>query len=178
MPTDVKASGTGTAGSPLIVTGSVTILNADLAAGLAYKPTTGYSGADVLGLMILDTSDGAQGPVDAISITVNPLPSVNVPAAVTMSMNKTFAFVGGEQLSVVDPANSGSDTVTVTLVVNNGTRAEQYEQFDVPFRKRHSDESPRLHGHRLRCERRFGGRPGLHSRFGIHRERQLKRVDL
>jgi hypothetical protein len=38
-----------------------------------------------------------------------------------VSINKTFAFVGGEQLSVVDPANSGSDTVTCTLVVNNGT---------------------------------------------------------
>jgi hypothetical protein len=78
-PTDVKASGTGTAGSPLIVTGNVTILNTDLAAGLAYKSTTGYSGADVLGLMILDSTDGAQGPVDAISITVNPLPAVNFP---------------------------------------------------------------------------------------------------
>jgi hypothetical protein len=122
-PTDVKASGTGTAGSPLIVTGNVTILNADLAAGLAYKPTTGYSGADVLGLMILDTTDGAQGPVDAISITVNPLPAVSVPAAITVSTTKTFDFVGGQQLAVVDPANSGSDTVTVTLVVNDGTLA-------------------------------------------------------
>ena len=81
----MKASGTGTAGSPLIVAGNVTILNADLAAGLAYKPTTGYGGADVLGLMILDTIDGAQGPVDAISITVNPLPAVSVPAAITVS---------------------------------------------------------------------------------------------
>ena len=92
VPTDVKASGSGTANSPLMVTGNVTILNADLAAGLAYKPTTGYGGADVLGLMILDTIDGAQGPVDAISITVNPLPAVSVPAAITVSANSSSAW--------------------------------------------------------------------------------------
>ena len=79
----LDGQGNGTAASPLTLSGSLALLNADLAAGLIFKPNSNYSGPDVVDLSILDTSDQAQGSTATLQVPVpvSPLPpTITTPA--------------------------------------------------------------------------------------------------
>ena len=121
-PSGLTVAGSGTAASPLTVSGSLANLNADLAAGVIYKPGSNYTGPDVLDLAILDTNDQAQGATAAVPITVTPLPpAISVPTAVSVNENSSVTFSGGSALSVTDTADGGNNNQTLTLTVGNGT---------------------------------------------------------
>jgi tartrate-resistant acid phosphatase type 5 len=118
--TGLTISGNGTSGSPLTVTGSLSSIDADLPS-LVYTPAANYNGADSLNLTVLDTTDQGQGSPAQVAITVNPLPVLHAPAAVSVGQNGTFTFSGGNAISVTDSAGAGNDNLTLTLSVGQGT---------------------------------------------------------
>jgi hypothetical protein len=118
--TGLTVSGTGTAASPLTLSGTLSALNGDLPT-LVYSPTSGYSSSDTLNASVLDTTDEAQGTSQQVAITVNPLPAVKVPAAISVNENGSFTFTGGNAISVIDTAGTGNNNETMTLIVGHGT---------------------------------------------------------
>ena len=117
--TGLTVSGSGTVASPLVLSGPLSSLNADLPS-LVYTPTAGYSGSDTLNLTILDTTDQASG-TKSVAITVNPLPALNAPATVNVNENSSVTLSGGSAISVTDTAGSGNNNETLTLTVGHGT---------------------------------------------------------
>ena len=94
-PTGLTVKGSGTAASPLTLSGSLALLNADLAAGLIFKPNSNDSGPDVVDLSILDTSDQAQGSTATLLVTVTPLPpTLTTPAPLNVNQNASLALSG------------------------------------------------------------------------------------
>jgi hypothetical protein len=98
------------------LTGSLDNLNTDLAS-LSYTPSVGYNGPDVLSITDTDTADNLTG-IASVSITVNPLPpSISAPQAVSVNENSTFAFNGGNAISVSDPSQTAEQ---LTLTIGQG----------------------------------------------------------
>ena len=69
---NLTVSGIGTQTSPLVITGTVSDVNADLADGLVYAPDSGFTGNDNLSMSIFDSTDQAQGLPVQVPITVTP----------------------------------------------------------------------------------------------------------
>ena len=105
--TGLTVTGSGTVASPLVLSGSLSSLNADLPS-LVYTPTAGYSGSDTLNLAILDTTDQASGTTKSVALTVNPLPVVNAPATVSLNKNSSITLSGGNAISVTDTAEAAT----------------------------------------------------------------------
>jgi hypothetical protein len=125
----VTGNGTGT----VTLTGSLSNLNSDLAS-LSYTPAADYYGPDQLALSDSDTTDNLSGTGDVL-IQVNPLaPSIPGPSAVSVDENSSFAFTGGNTISISDPSGTAEQltarvgegtlnlaTTTGLTVVGNGT---------------------------------------------------------
>ena len=119
-PSGLTVAGSGTAASPLTVSGSLANLNADLAAGVIYKPSATYTGPDVLDLAILDTTDQAQGHGRCAG---------HRPSAASRDLcsdggecqRKLFGHVFQRKRGVSDTADSGNNNQTLTLTVGKGT---------------------------------------------------------
>jgi hypothetical protein len=105
------------------VTDNEFITVAQGAAGLKFTPATNSlaSGSFTVQESTSATTTGLGGPTATATITVNPLPVLNGPAAVSLRENGTLTFSGANTISVTDTAGSGNDTVTVTLTVSQGT---------------------------------------------------------
>jgi PhoPQ-activated pathogenicity-related protein len=113
----VTAMGDGT--GSLSVSGPLSALNTALAS-LVYAPTSGFNGSDALKLTVLDTTDQAQGSPAQVGLTINPLPPT-ITAQPTASVNEnasSFAFTGGNAISVSDPSGTAEQ---LTLMVSHGT---------------------------------------------------------
>jgi uncharacterized membrane protein len=104
----------------LTISGTLSEVNADLL-NLVYTPTAGVSGPDTLTVTPVDTTDQTQGSQAQVSITVNPLPMLTVPAAVSVNENSSVGFSGRNAISVTDTAGAGNDNEQLTLTVKNGT---------------------------------------------------------
>ena len=131
--TGLMVSGNGTVVSPLIVSGNLSNLNADLMTGLVYTPTTGFSGSDTLNLSILDTTDQLQGAAGQVAITVNLV--LNQPSVTNATTTDNTQSTSG---LVITP--NAADTAFVTnfqitgitggtLFLNNGTTQVTNNEF-------------------------------------------------
>jgi hypothetical protein len=128
-----SAIGNGAVATPLVLEGTLSALNTDLADPLTYTPTAGYSGPDTLTLTIVDSTDGEQGLSEQISITVNvALNTPNVTNATTTDNTQTTSGL------VITP--NAADTAFVnnfqitnitggTLFLSNGTTQVTNNQF-------------------------------------------------
>jgi fibronectin-binding autotransporter adhesin len=121
-------SGTTNASANIIVTGTLTAINAALN-GLSYAPVTGFSGADALTLVTNDLGNtGVGGPLTATS-TVNIAvtatssgPINNLPSAQNTAQDTPLVFstASGNPISISD-AGIGTSSMQFTLTMTNGT---------------------------------------------------------
>ena len=112
-----QITGSGTAS--VTVTAPLAAINVTLADanGLAYTPTSGYSGSDTLALSASDPLGNSNSATVSITV-VGPI-AVTVPSGQQAVGTNGAASVTG--VSVSDPRLPTTDNVTVTLSVANGT---------------------------------------------------------
>jgi hypothetical protein len=118
--TGLTISGAGTVASPLMLSGDLSDLKADLPT-LVYTPNSGYSGADTLSLSILDTSDEAQGTPETVPITVIAIPIITAPTTASVNENTSLVFssANGNTIDVSD-SQAGTSSEQLTLSVTHG----------------------------------------------------------
>jgi hypothetical protein len=118
---ELTVSGAGTVASPMVVSGILSALNAELST-LVYTPTSGYSGSDTLSVSILDVTDEAQGAAAQLNITVNPVLELMAPNSVSVNEDGSLTFLSsnGNTISVGD-FGAGSSPDSLTLSVSHGT---------------------------------------------------------
>ncbi len=118
------SAGDGTSDASMTFRGTVSAINTALN-GLRYLGNSNYSGAETLTITTNDlgnTGDG--GPLsdtDTVSINVlgvNDAPMISGPSANVLVNAETFAFTGGNTISVAD-TDAATGLVTVTLTVND-----------------------------------------------------------
>jgi hypothetical protein len=96
-----------------------TLANLDAAlTNLEYTPNSSYTGSDWLQMSVADSGD-VLSDADVVALTVNPAPSVKVPAPVTVSENSQYTFLSSS-ISLTDTAASGTSD-SLTLSVTDGT---------------------------------------------------------
>jgi RHS repeat-associated protein len=115
----VTVSGTNGSAS-FTVSGTPAALNAALAAGLEYTPTSGHSGPDSLVISLENPNDNRTGSA-TVKLTVGQPPSIAAPSAVSLNENSSLTFSDADVISVSDPSGSGNNAETLTLSVNDGT---------------------------------------------------------
>lgn len=103
--------------SSMTATGTLANLNAALG-GLVYVPNSGYFGSDSLSISVNDPLDSLTGK-SSVALTINPVPTVSVPAVADVTGNTPFTFPGG-LISVTDPSASGTSD-SLMLSVADGT---------------------------------------------------------
>ena len=109
------SGGNGT--SSMTVTGTVASLNAAIS-GLVYAPNNAYAGSDSLQITLKDAGDNLSGGGDRGDHRhQHPPPSVTAPATVNVNENSQLKFAGN--ISVSDPAASGTSD-SLSLSVTNG----------------------------------------------------------
>ena len=140
-PSGLAVSGTGSTGSPLVLTGSLANINTALAAGLAYTPTAGFLGTTTL--IVVSNDRGNTGPggeltdTDSMQITVQRrnLPPVNTLPGTQTTPNVTpltFSAAKGNALSFADPDVDATATdYAVALYVSAGELAIENAVIDV-----------------------------------------------
>jgi subtilase family serine protease len=107
--------------STVTVTGSITNLNAALA-GLTYKPTSNYTGADSLAVAINDSADHLSGSASvSINVSGSAPPSISAPTSVrsTVGGTTTFSAAKGDAISIAD-GSAGSSTEELTIKATSG----------------------------------------------------------
>ncbi|HEV8069000.1 MAG TPA: hypothetical protein VGP76_14785 [Planctomycetaceae bacterium] len=113
--------GAGANGSATItVTGSVANLNAALA-GLTYKPTSGYSGSDVLTISLNDSVDNLSASA-SVALTVSTAPTITAPATATVAVTSTLTFSSANKNAVsIADGGAGGAVEPLTLTATDGT---------------------------------------------------------
>ena len=118
--------GTGTGDAAMTFTGTITDINNALD-GLSFQPTNNYFGAASVQIASTDYtgSGGPQTATNTVNITVNhvntaPVNTVPGPQSTNENAALSFSSVGGNQISVSDPA-AGSNPLQETLTATNGT---------------------------------------------------------
>ncbi|MDP1955177.1 MAG: tandem-95 repeat protein [Polaromonas sp.] len=117
----ISNSGTGT----VTLSGTVTQINATLAASVTYVPNANFNGTDTLTMTTNDNGNvggGALTDVDTVSIAVsavNDAPVNTVPVSMAVTEDVATALTG---ISVAD-VDSGASSISVTLSVPAGTLA-------------------------------------------------------
>jgi hypothetical protein len=90
----------------------------------SYIPATDFFGTDTFTYTIESTPDAGDGPsIGTVSIEVqgiNDAPINSVPGPLSIDEDNSLSFSGGNSISVVD-IDAGSDDITVTLTVGDGT---------------------------------------------------------
>jgi hypothetical protein len=118
------SAGDGTSDTTMTFRGNITAINTALN-GLRYLGNSNYAGAETLTITTNDlgnTGDG--GPLSASNtiginvLGVNDAPTISGPGSTVLVNAETFAFNGGNTISVAD-TDSASGLVTVTLTVND-----------------------------------------------------------
>jgi len=107
--------------STVTVTGSITNLNAALA-GLTYKPTSNYTGADSLAVAINDSADHLSGSASvSINVSGSAPPSISAPTSVRSAVGgtTTFSAAKGDAISIAD-GSAGSSTEELTIKATSG----------------------------------------------------------
>jgi hypothetical protein len=108
--------------SSLTVSGTVTNLDSALD-GLVYQPTTLYSGADSLAVLVSDPTDSLSAST-SVSITVAALsaPAVSAPGGGSLSENGSLTLSSGNSnaISITDAA-AGSNADSLALSASQGT---------------------------------------------------------
>jgi hypothetical protein len=114
----------GSGSSTVTLTGTVSQINATLAATVNYVPTANFNGAATLTMTTSDNGNVGAGnvltDVDTVGITVtavNDAPVNTLPASYTTTEDTSFKLSG---LSIAD-VDVASGTTTVTLAVGSGT---------------------------------------------------------
>ena len=123
-------TGDGTSDATITIQGSETNLNNALN-GLKYKGNANYSGADQLVLTTDDLGRNGEGTAGVVTSTVdidvlpvNDTPAITGPSIAVAVDVATFAFSGGNTMSINDiDSGTGSLTVTVTVSDVAGTLA-------------------------------------------------------
>ena len=124
----ITSSGTNT----VTLTGTVTQINATLAANVTYVPTTSFTGTDTLTMTTNDNGNvggGALTDVDTVNITITPVNDAPV-LADGNTLNYTenaLATAIAPSITVTDPDNatlvSGSVSITTNFVAGQDTLA-------------------------------------------------------
>jgi hypothetical protein len=107
-------NGTSNGSSLMTVAGSLANMNTALVEGLVYTPTTGYSGTDTLQVILSDPSD-SQEAADDVALTVSSTPGPNIYGPYGFSLNENSSYVPIDNITVMDPAASGTDSVTLSV---------------------------------------------------------------
>ena len=113
----ISDTGSGTSGSPLILTGTLAAIDAALASGVIYAPTTGYAGTDALSV---EAHDGAfQSSTASVAIDVAPVaqaPTLSGPLANVVTDSLTGSTIDSSKWNVVLPTitDTGSNDSSVT----------------------------------------------------------------
>jgi hypothetical protein len=113
--TGLTVSGSGTIASPLLLSGNVSNLNADLSS-LVYTPVSGFYGADTLSLSDTDTTDTFTG-LATFALSVNPLPPTAANHAYGVTENQTLAVSASQGVLTND---SDPNNLAITAVVASG----------------------------------------------------------
>jgi large repetitive protein len=121
-PTIGSSFTAGTNGSPsFTATGAIANLNAALS-GLTHAPTSGYTGADPLGVLVSDPTDRLSNS-SSVALTVNAASprAITAPATGSMSENRSLVFSAGNNNAVsFTNAGAGVSTDSLTLSVAHG----------------------------------------------------------
>jgi VCBS repeat-containing protein len=123
------ATATNNGTSSVKLTGTLTAVNAALAAGVTYTGNLNFSGADTVTVATSDLgstgSPGALTDTDTIAITiaaVNDPPVNTVPGAQTAFKDQDFVFSAANNNALqTSDADAGNNNVQVTLSVPSGT---------------------------------------------------------
>ncbi len=120
------SAGDGTDDATMTFTGTVADINTALN-GMTYTGNADFNGAATVTIMTDDQGNngagGSQTDTDVINITVDPVndaPVNTAPTSVSTDEDTTFAFTGGDAVSVADVDEGGSG-LQVTLAATNGT---------------------------------------------------------
>jgi hypothetical protein len=109
-----------TNGSPGVnVRGTSAALNLALGRGFVYQPTSGFTGADSLQILVGDSGTGLIGTAK-VAITVDP--AVKAPATAIAAENSplTFSSALGNAIRLIDSAAVGTSD-NLSMIANNGT---------------------------------------------------------
>ena len=112
----LSATGAGVTGSgtnTLTITGTLSVVNSDLASLL---DTNSLVGKDTIKISATD-SLGETATAKSVVVTVNGLPVIAAPSTVTAPHGKATAITG---VSLSEPGNTSGETFTVTLTDTNG----------------------------------------------------------
>jgi len=100
------------------VKGTLSNLGAALAT-VTYQPTANFAGSDSLAILIADTGDGKSGST-SVALAVSALaPSITAPRTAAATENASFAFSGGNVISIADAFPGAIDSLK--LSVSHGT---------------------------------------------------------
>jgi VCBS repeat-containing protein len=113
----------GTSGSPLDVTGSLSDINAALANGVVYSPTTGYTGPDTLSVHANDGSFGSNTDSININVASNPFAINEAPQTPSVADDGTWYATG--KFTVSDPVSG--DSLTWTIVGGSRESSASYQ---------------------------------------------------
>jgi hypothetical protein len=116
-------NGTKNGGSGVNVSGTQAAIDAALAAGVVYRPNSGFTGSDTLQLLAENSQTGAVGTA-TISVTVGTVgaPIISAPATATVveDSSLTFSTANGNAISANYGA-TGAATETFSIGASDGT---------------------------------------------------------
>jgi hypothetical protein len=119
--TDTVTTGvTGSGSHALTITGSLTQINAALAA-MTYTGATGTT-SDSITVRTVD-SDGSPAVSTITVLAQDDTPTETAPASITATAGSAFGFTGANAVSVTDDTVNG-ETLTVTVTAGTGTLAD------------------------------------------------------
>ena len=114
-------SATGDGTNLITISGSVSAVNAVVAAGVTYAPVANYNGPDQLVLSVADNHGGSDSKQVDITVTaINDAPVATITPAFYSATEQVVLSLKNNGLSVSD-VDAGSGQVTVTLSVGEGT---------------------------------------------------------
>ena len=129
---NLNVTGNGTAANPLSLTGSISNINAVLAAGLRVSVPNGFTGFAMLTMVSNDAGNtGTGGPLtdlDAINLfftqDINDAPINLLPPSFVTDQNPVLLSAAlGNALAVVDVDAGNATNFSVRLTIDNGTLA-------------------------------------------------------
>ena len=114
-------SATGDGTNLITISGSVSAVNAVVAAGVTYAPVANYNGPDQLVLSVADNHGGSDSKQVDITVTaINDAPVATITPACYSATEQVALALKNTGLSISD-VDAGSGPMTVTLSVGEGT---------------------------------------------------------